>query len=452
MAKNNVILVTVDCLRADHLNCYGYERKTMPFIDYLSTQGVKFEKFFATGHNTCSTFPSIFASVYPLELTSWLPLPQDIVLVSEILRQKGVKTAAVHSNPYLSSFYGYNRGWDYFQDFLENENKHIKQFLVRKKLRNLIRKCTSERTQKSIRELHQCIKILCNLEQHPYELASTITNCALSWLNKNKDSQFFLWIHYMDAHEPYWIRIGDNFEQKYSRGLSRFSRISILRDNIRGSLRWKTVQRMIDIYDDKLRYIDANLKKLFDFLDEKKLLDNTYIIFTADHGQEFLEHGGLFHNAPFLYDEILHVPLILIGPDIEKYADKNLISQIDIAPTILDLFMLPLPKFYRGLGVLSTSIRKRKYVISEAVKSGYRTYAVRTEKWKLIYNPKRQELYDLERDPKETKNVKDEEKEEYKNLLAILNRHILWEEKIRIQRATILEKQRIIRKLRKIRF
>ena len=110
MVKNNVnvILITVDCLRADHLNCYGYERRTMPFIDSLSTQGVKFEKFFATGHNTRSTFPSIFASVYPLELTSWLPLPQDIVLVSEILRQKGVKTAAVHSNPYLSSFYGYN--------------------------------------------------------------------------------------------------------------------------------------------------------------------------------------------------------------------------------------------------------------------------------------------------------------------------------------------------------
>jgi len=166
--------------------------------------------------------------------------------------------------------------------------------------------------------------------------------------------------------------------------------------------------------------------------------------------KNFLEHGGLFHKAS-LYDEILHVPLILIGPDIEKYADKNLISQIDIAPTILDLFMLPLPKFYRGLSVLSTSIRK-KYVISEAVKSGYRTYAIRTEKWKLIYNPKWQELYNLERDPKETKNVKDEEKEEYKNLLAILNKHILWEEKIRIRRATILEKQRIIRKLRKIRF
>ena len=287
MVESNVILITVDCLRADHLNCYGYERKTMPFIDSLSAQGIKFEKFFATGHNTRSTFPSIFASVYPLELTSWLPLPQDIVLVSEILRQKGVKTAAVHSNPYLSNFYGYNQGWDYFQDFLENENKHIKQFLVGKKLRNLIRKMYFGKMRKSIRELYQCIKVLCNLERHPYELASTITNCALSWLNKNGDSQFFLWIHYMDAHEPYWVRIGDNFEQKYSRGLSRFSRISILRENVRGDLRWKTVQRMIDVYDDKLRYIDANLKKLFDFLDEKKLLDNTYIIFTADHGQEF---------------------------------------------------------------------------------------------------------------------------------------------------------------------
>ena len=101
---NKAILITIDCLRADHLKCYGYKRKTSPFLDYLAIKGVKFENAFANGPNTPSSFRSIFASGYPFEFIRPEPFAPDTVLLPEILTNNGVRTAAIHSNPHLSAF------------------------------------------------------------------------------------------------------------------------------------------------------------------------------------------------------------------------------------------------------------------------------------------------------------------------------------------------------------
>ena len=457
--KSNVILVTIDCLRADHLSCYGYERKTTPFIDFFASKGMMFENAFANGPFTVASFPSILASAYPLEFHNLLPLSQDATLISEVLQKKGIRTAAIHSNPYLSAFYGYNRGWNYFQDFLYSTSNrilkrdYIKQSIVRHLPQRILKLCESK-------VLHK-LKVFLGLEYSPYVDAETITRYAIAWLNRNKKHPFFLWVHYMDLHEPYWIS-DIKFEQRYSREVSRLSRVKILNNVLNRKWSSKSIRDVIDVYDDKLYYIDKCIKRLFHFLDSEGLIENTIIILTADHGQEFLDHGHFGHIARF-YDELLHIPLIIFGSSIERQADRRLVSLLDIAPTILSFYDITMPDDYRGHNLISNPTNT--FVISEAphnekgvyisghriFPSTIRTYAIRTENWKLICQEKHGklynlELYNLEKDPKETKNVLEKEKEKTEELRSIIEQHILWEKKMRS--ASKEKLQRRIRKLR----
>lgn len=448
-SKNrNAILVTIDCLRADHLSCYGYERKTTPFMDYLAAKGIKFENAFANGPFTVASFPSILASAYPLEICNQIPLSPDVVLISEVLQRKGIKTAAVHSNPYLSTFYGYNRGWNYFQDFCHSipHNKNLK----RSSFRSAAKQCLP----KKILEFYYFFKIFLGFTHIPYVDAETITRYSIAWLSKNKNRPFFLWIHYMDIHEPYWT-LNVKFERKYSKKVSRLTQTKIWNDMSKGKLNFKSIRKVIDIYDDKLSYIDKCVEKLFNILDSEGLIESTLIILTADHGQEFLDHGCFGHTARF-YDEILHVPLILFGPRAKRQINRNLVSLLDVAPTILSFYGITVPVDYRGHNLLSKFTNP--FIISEAAhnekfkefSSNFKTYAVRTLHWKFIRHESYCELYNLEKDPKETENVLDDEQEKFKEFQSIVNKHILWEEKIRTRRSTIIEKERLRRKIKKL--
>lgn len=456
-----MILITIDCLRADHLGCYGYERETSPFIDFLSAEGVKFENAFANGPFTAAAFLSILASAYPLEFKDQLPLPPDAILISEVLQKNGIRTAAIHSNPYLSTFYGYSRGWRYFRDFLPSiPNKDSKR---RGSFRRSIKKYVPKRILKfyrSSRELYGLFKVFFGFSRAPYEDAETITKCGISWLNKNKDFPFFLWLHYMDLHEPYWVSDA-KFKRKYSKKASRLSRVKMLEDAMHSKWSLKSVKSMIDVYDDKLSYIDENLRELFHFLNSEGLMDRTLMALTSDHGQEFLDHGSFGHIARF-YDEILHIPLILFGPGINNQVNRSLVSQLDIAPTILNFYGIAVTKDYRGNNL--SSMPTNRFVIGEAAHnekgvyisghkifpSNFRTYAVRTEKWKYIYGEKQRELYNLEKDAKEMENVADREEAKAKEFEAVIKKHISWEENMRKQRAMIYEKERISKKLKKL--
>lgn len=199
---NKAILITIDCLRADHLKCYGYKRKTSPFLDYLAIKGVKFENAFANGPNTPSSFRSIFASGYPFEFIRPEPFAPNTVLLPEILANNGVRTAAIHSNPHLSAFYKYNRGWNYFQDFQPTN------IYKRNNLRHL-----GKIFQRQIQNWFK-----------PFETAESVTETAISWLKKNIKCPFFLWLHYMDLHEPYFL-VQYKMKRIFSKKISIFSQI-----------------------------------------------------------------------------------------------------------------------------------------------------------------------------------------------------------------------------------
>lgn len=421
-------------------------------MDFLSAKGMKFENAFANGPFTAASFLSILASAYPLEFENQLPLPSDAILASEVLQKKGIRTAAIHSNPYLSAFYGYNRGWDYFQDFLPSKpDKTLKRGGVfRRLVRNYL--------PKKISELYYLSKVFLGFTKI-FDNAETMTKGAISWLDKNKDFPFFLWLHYMDLHEPYVI--SDASECKYSANISRLSQVKFLKDMRQKEIGTESMKGIIDIYDDKLRYVDENFKKLFHFLGHEKLLDYTLIVLTSDHGQEFWDHDRFGHTARF-YDELLHIPLVLFGPEIKNMVNRSLVSQLDIGPTILSFYGIVGPKDYRGHDLLSPSANP--FIISEAAHneeglyvkrhriypSNLKTYAIRTEKWKYICGKNQYKLYDLEKDPKETRNVSDKEEAKAKEFGMILKKHVLWEEKLQKQRAIVCEKERIRRKIEKL--
>ena len=423
----NVILITIDCLRADYLSCYGYKRKTTPFIDFLAREGLCFENAFANGPFTAASFLSILASAYPLDFKDQLPLPEDAILISEILKNKGIKTAAIHSNPYLSSFYGYNRGWDYFRDFLHVNSKNgIEKIQKGKKIKYLIKKFLPKR----VVELHFFLKHLLGKYKTGYENAETITNHAIQWLD-NKKSPFFLWLHYMDLHEPYSI-LNMNIKRKYSEDISRLSQMKLLAKQY---IEQEDIKDIVNIYDDKLSYLDKYLEQLFYFLKNKGLLKNTIMILTSDHGQEFFDHGQFGHHARF-YDEILHIPLILFGPEIKKQRNRNLVSHLDIAPTVLYFYNIPIPKEYRGHNLILN--HANDYIISEAAHnekgvyiqshkifpSNFMTYAIRTKNWKYIHQEKECELYDLRKDPKEEHNISNIDEKITNGFSKILEYHL----------------------------
>ncbi len=447
----NLILITVDCLRADHLHCYNYPRNTTPFIDGLAEKGALFTSVFANGPFTAAAFPALLTSTYALDSGKYITL-ENRTFVSEILQKNGIKTAAIHSNPYLSSHYGYNRGFDYFEDFpgIQKPSKSILKLLQRGDsiANKLLEKVKFFYETKSI--VKNCIR----LREIPYVSAEGITEYALRWIDKISPAPFFLWIHYMDLHEPYVI-LNTGIQQVYSLNMSKLLQSKLLSNN------QKHIQHIIDVYDDKLRYIDHHIKMLHVFLEKKKILKNSVLMITSDHGQEFYEHGDFGHRAKY-YDETLHIPLVIYGQ--ERMQSDSLRSQMDIPPTILSLYGITPPLDYCGSSVFSDS--KKKVVISESShneKGIYVTghelgattyhlecasYACRTKEWKYIQQYDQEQLYNVKKDPKEKHNVVTEYSEVAAELRKILDEHK--------KKGELAEKERIfesverLKKLKKI--
>ncbi len=403
MVGKNVILLTIDCLRASNLNCYGYARETSKNIDLLAGRGRVFKNAYANGPFTCASFPSILASVYPLDAQRMLPLSPDVRILPQFL--DGIKTAGITSNPYLSSYYGFNRGWDFFEDFIKTKKTPKRQG---KDVLGLLKKAIPPTLRAAVRTFTSTSNF--------YEDAGTITGLGIDWLAKNSESDFFMWLHYMDLHEPYKL-LGTNIPQKYSANIS----INDQRKVLELKKEHKTLKNIVDIYDDKLLYVDQKIGELNEFLMESGLSERTTIILTADHGQEFYEHGRFGHSARF-YNEILHIPLIICGPGVTPGIDNGLVMQIDIAPTILGLYNKQIPREFKGLNLFGED--RHQYVLSETrhdkdgvyiknntfYEPNFETYAIQNLKWKFIYSLTNgalfsKEAYDLTSDPEEKINV-----------------------------------------------
>lgn len=460
----NVVLITIDSLRADHLSCLGYPKKTTPNLDKLAENGILFTQAFSNAPGTSTSFPSILSSTYPLQYGFSEYLSHRRVLISEVLKRNGYLTCAIHSNPYLSSYYGYNRGFDIFRDFLFDsygiqEKIELKRAKKYKKIKIILGK--QNYIYKVLRKFYRTgLRITRNRAkkelgiQSKFATAELINKEIISYLEKisNINQKFFIWIHYMDVHLPYLPPKKVFNLQKYltcNRKEAEKLNEKIFKNIYEKKLKIENdeLEKIIELYDAEIMYVDESIRSILDELKKLNLLDSTLIIVTADHGDEFLEHGDIAHT-PKLYDELLHVPLIFYAPELGKNIIINdLISLIDLAPTILDILKIEKPKEWMGeslLPLIKGERKSEKGVISEIFHNGRKT-SYRTKKWKFIVDEEKNayELYNLTKDPRELNNVAEIYPNIAEEFSLKIREHILMEERTRKEEEKDIIKERI---------
>lgn len=376
----NVVLLTIDTLRRDVLECYG-EGDLTPFIDSIQNQCIRFAKAHSIGPYTRAAFPGILTSSYYLEYGKEKMLSSKRVLISEVLKKAGIATTAFHSNPYLSAYFGWNRGWDFFYDSMEEEVD----------------------------------------EKAPYIKAEKLNKKFRAWFSSHVSignyQPFFLWLHYMDVHEPYvperkYIDMVDPSIHLSKEEMFRFFKEVLLK---RDALDKGKVELLKKLYWAHVREVDEAVREFFKILEMYDVLKETWVIITTDHGDEFGEHGGLSHDGK-MYSELVHVPLIIYDPCRENGEVCNtLVSTIDIPPTIAYLFGLNPVEAFQGHSLFPLKDYPNKGVYGEAVdKHGSHEkgeereiHYYREGDLKIIYHERgdQWELYDLKADPKELNDI-----------------------------------------------
>jgi arylsulfatase A-like enzyme len=381
----NLVLITIDTLRTDHLSCYGYERNTTPHIDAIAEQGIIFRNVVAPSSWTAPSMASLFTSTYPINhgMVHGINqrkrmkevLSQDLTTLPEILQKKGYTTFGVSTNHNLTKEFGFGRGFDYFK-YLGWKN------------------------------------------------ADMVNKTVSSWEGAIKQSEkYFLWLHYNDPHIPYvarspWIERYALQSPDQALRVSRRAR-SLRRLNEFIPILKEDPQAFADLlalYDSEISFVDFHIGKLMErFAFESDAL----IIITSDHGEEFLEHDYLGHGNN-LHQETIAVPLILKQPSSSKKKTvERYVNLLDIMPTILDLLDINFPDQTLGESVFERKgilqwfrniIPKKKtsdYNFMELDKGQHSLKSIMTPEWKYIFNHQddTEQLYKIDEDPLELNNV-----------------------------------------------
>jgi arylsulfatase A-like enzyme len=403
----NVLVLVIDALRPDHLGCYGYPLATSPTIDRLAARGVLFLDATSPSSYTRAAVPSIFASVHPAAHGVFSQggqierLSDRHTTLAEALKARGYATAAFAPNPSLHRAFNFGQGFDLYDDDFQ-------------------------------------VGAGAGPAHEAHETAKKIQERFLRWLRGNRGKPFFAYLHYRDVHGPYVP------PPPYDRMFPRMgARRALTRQEVRSQpvdlrepLRFGDLDSYIEQYDGDIRYTDDHLAKLLADLDREGLIENTVVFLTADHGESFLEHGAWTHGTG-LYEEQTRVPLLLVLPGEESAGLRveSPVQTIDIYPTVLALLGLDVPAELQGrslLGALDGEADPLRPVFSEArvnrrkqATSWGHLVAVRRGGWKLIYNrtTRQSELYHLEEDPGETRNLATQQPGRARDLLRLIAAH-----------------------------
>jgi arylsulfatase A-like enzyme len=428
----SVVLVTVDCLRADHTGFMGYAQPTTPFLDQLAAESMVFPKAIAAGAPTYYSFPGILASRFPLALGRDVVgiAPGELTLAT-VLQQAGYRTAAyVAANPYLSRRFGYAQGFEVFRDFLSEQLAHTGETTPRARTRlnqqiaELAHKVSPLGRLYDELYLQYCQRIALPRNEtwdslRRFPAANVLVDQACAWLSSLDDEPFFLWLHFMDPHAPYYPPA----EALKAMGGERISPdrgryLNALWNGDPGAKRLsKARDEIVVLHDAGIRWVDAQLARLVESLRSSDAWDSCMFVLTADHGEEFLDHGGRFHPPSRAYQEILQVPLLMRVPGAAKKAlSESPLSLVHLAPTILEVLGMDVPEEFEGRNYWSEVQTGEGWdvAVSESIGSctnpmdarkrlGARVLVVQDRKFKLVlgFDNKEENLFDLERDPHE---------------------------------------------------
>lgn len=322
--RPSFVLIVVDALRADHLGCYGYERPTSPALDSLARAGTRWSRAQAQapwtlpagasilsglsvrGHGACQTAAGLYG------------ISSEMPTAATLLSQGGWATVGQVNGYWLGPELGFHRGFELFSSY---DNGHNRAALA----------------------VDEMIETLESLDA---------------------GRPFFAFLHLYDVHSPYHppAEYGGLWAESPAAGRFHWDA-----DHLAGVVRDpENRQRYLNLYDGEIRWTDSQLARLFAWLRATGRAEETVVIVTADHGEEFLDHGWIEHSVT-LYQELLHVPLIASGPGIpSSTVDTTLVGQIDILPTMLELAKLPVPRHLEGRTLLPPGSGAGRVLPSEA--------------------------------------------------------------------------------------
>jgi choline-sulfatase len=377
-AATNFVLVLIDTLRSDKLLAYNPNtRVRSPYLDLLSKESMVFERAMAPENWTKPSVASMLTGLYPATHKTKddrAKLPRTARLASEHFKELGFTTAGFVANGYVSGKFGFQRGWDTWTNYVREGKPNRAKFVV---------------------------------------------DDAVDWLDKTpKDKPFFLYVHTIDPHVPYippkkyWSLYDSG---PYNGPVQPRATAKLLEavKTGRTKLNQRDKLRLEALYDGEISYHDDQLVKLHDKLAALGLLENTLIIVTSDHGEELFDHGLVGHGHS-LYEELLHVPLIVRLPgsvQTEPSSRSNSeVSLIDIMPTACEILGVECPSNIEGRSLIpllnGNDFDRYPAASFSDFLDGQRT--VRMGRYKLIYRGASTTLFDLKNDPGETADLSDD--------------------------------------------
>ena len=373
LAGSNLVLISVDTLRADHLSLYGYERPTSPFLEELAEEAVVFDSFFSNGGFTLPSHATMMTSLKPtvhgVQKDGTNRLAEERTTLAELLRGRGYSTAAFVDSYYMRRKHGFAQGFDLYDD----RGGGFEKILPRTR----------------------------------------------EWLRRNHREPFFLFLHTYDVHsqserlpydcpEPYRDRYTDGFEVEFDgcRGgrcaSSLFAHVveeSVARQvRLTEFLAPEEIEYSVALYDGCINYVDAKIRKIVGRLESLGVLDRTLLVVTSDHGEEFLDHGRLLHTQRG-FEEMAHIPLILRLPGGRHggLRVRHLAAMVDLMPTVLDVLGVPPAPVAQGRSLMPAIVDGRPVRRETTI-----WQALRDQEWKLL--PERKVLFHLPTDPRERRN------------------------------------------------
>jgi arylsulfatase A-like enzyme/Flp pilus assembly protein TadD len=346
----NVVVITIDTLRPDHLGCYGYTRTETPTLDRIAHSGVLFENGVTQTPLTPPSHASIFTGLNPpshkVRDTGGFILSRSTPTLASLLQQRGWDTGAFVSSAVLKRRFGFDQGFAVYDDRMPRPGNG-QEFL----------------------------------EDAERRAGDTVDH-AVQWIDGRGSQPFFLWVHLYDPHTPY--DPPSPYREQYKDRL----------------------------YDGEIAYADRELGRLMDSLQRKSPPEKTLVAVLSDHGESLGEHGEYSHGV-FLYDSTLRIAFLLSGPGVPSGRRVTPQARtIDLLPTILELMGSAAPAGIEGASLVPFFSGKNADTATSYAETLYpkinlgwaELRGIRTNQWKYIRAP-RPELYDLTRDPGETQNI-----------------------------------------------
>ncbi|MBN2478076.1 sulfatase-like hydrolase/transferase [Candidatus Micrarchaeota archaeon] len=443
MDKKNLILITIDCLRAD------YSHVLIETLAKRLGKPVAFTNCMALGPATALSFPGMFTSAYGqtinllhvpknpenslLDLASY-GIKDDKLPIPEVLKENNYRTLGINSNVWVSQQYGFGRGFDHLFDALTSQRKTKHLFTTLKVGQRISFLGPVKNFLKKI-----YWKFVNNPINNSFAKATSVNKLLLQNINENEKG-LFVWVHYMDCHWPF-LPPG-----KYLRSIGMDIKSAKKVNKILHKCKeGRTIEnRELELYKKlyiaSIEYVSDSLLQLFEALENKGIMDDTVVILTADHGEGFLEHDFLAHISGSFTDEndcfkaghreILNVPLAIYGlKQFEPRIIDKTVSHISLAPTIVDILGIKKPKKWEGKSILNLiddgGGSQETFAISEFKANDKDYYVYTSRKWKFFWRiiDDQCRLFNLITDPKETTDISSQNPEIVKELKSTLRDH-----------------------------